>query len=124
VFLSDGLVAADSTLARLLSATLRDWHALAAIGAIAVSHGYSFFHDYVGRGEYLHADVKVMMQRPYRRVAVASLFILAGVGLLATDSPLALIAGFVAVKTVLDIVAHFAERRALSTEPEDRALFS
>jgi len=123
VFLSDGLLEDGSTISRLLATTLRDPHALAAIGAIAISHGYSFFHDYVGRGEYRHANVRAMMERPYRRVAVASLFILAGVGLLATDSPLPVIAGLVAVKTVLDVVAHFAERRALSTEPEDRALF-
>jgi len=107
----------------LFTATLHDPHALAAIGAITASHGYTFLHDYVGRGEYRHADLKIMMLRPYRRVVVTQGFILAGgAALLMRNSPVVVIALFVVVKIAVDIYYHYAERKNLSAESARRAI--
>ena len=50
--------------------------------AIAISHAFSFFHNYLGSGEFRHASLAVLMTQPYARVVVLHVTILAG-GLLA-----------------------------------------
>ncbi len=83
---------------------------LAAFAAIAVSHAYSFFHNYVGRGEYRSAKVDELMGRPYKRILVTHFFILTGgLLLIALGSPLAAILLFVALKIALDGWSHHRE---------------
>src|SRR5260221_2446746 len=70
LILFDGHVLGANPLGPLLGKTLRDPHAQIAIAAIAVSHGYSFLRNYVGRGEFLRVDLEKMMTQPYKRVVV------------------------------------------------------
>src|SRR5262249_30589474 len=50
------------------------------IGGVALflSHGYSFFRDYLGRGENLRTSAAAQMGAPYGRVVVLHLTILLG----------------------------------------------
>jgi hypothetical protein len=94
---------------------LFDPHALVAIIAIVVSHAYSYFHNYIGRGEYLHADFGELMTRPYKRIGVTHIFIIVGgFALTAIDSPVLALAVFVALKIWFDASAHRRERSSLS----------
>lgn len=99
----------------VLAATLRDPHSLAAIAALAVSHGYSFFRNYLGRGEYRNVEMAALMKRPYQRIVVTHLFIMAGAAaMFALQSPLAVIIVFVVVKIAVDVYSHLSEHRALA----------
>lgn len=83
--------------------------------AIAASHGFSFIHNYLRGGEYRNASLQVLMARPYGRVVVLHVAILAG-GFLAkaVGAPVAALVLLVALKTALDLRAHLAERRKLA----------
>jgi hypothetical protein len=80
--------------------------ALAAI-ALFISHGLSFFLDYVRGGEYRTTTIAVEMFRPYGRVIVLHVTILVGAFLaFALGSPLALLVVLVTLKTALDLALH------------------
>jgi len=84
--------------------------------AMAASHGFSFVHNYLLGGEYRNASLQALMARPYGRVMVLHVTILAG-GFLAKamGAPVAALVVLVALKTALDLRAHLAERRKLGT---------
>jgi Family of unknown function (DUF6498) len=80
--------------------------ALAAI-ALFISHGLSFFLDYVRGREYRTTSIVVEMFRPYGRVAVLHVTILFGAFLaFALGSPLGLLIVLVILKTALDLAFH------------------
>ncbi|MCC6210425.1 MAG: hypothetical protein IT513_05215 [Burkholderiales bacterium] len=88
---------------------------LVAIIGIVLSHAYSYFHNYLGRGEYLQVDMRKMMFRPYKRIAVTHLFIFAGAFTLrGMGSPVAAMLAFIALKVLIDGHAHRRERGALA----------
>jgi hypothetical protein len=102
-------------LGSVLRAMLLDPAALVAITGIVVSHAYSYFHNYIGRGEYLRADMGKMMFRPYKRIVVTHLFIFAGAfAILGLGSPVAAMLAFVALKIAIDGFAHLKEREQLA----------
>lgn len=110
-----GLSGAELEIWQLLTGMLREPGSLAAIGVLVASHGYSFARNYLGRGEYRRVNVGMMMLRPYGRIFVVHLFVIAG-GLLlqgyrATVAALLL---FIALKTGIDYAMHRRERRLLS----------
>lgn len=84
------------------------WAAL----ALAVSHGFSFLSNYLGRGEYRRARLDQLMAAPYARVVVLHVVLLAG-GFLtqAAGSPLWALLLLVVLKTGTDLWAHLRERR-------------
>jgi Family of unknown function (DUF6498) len=85
--------------------------ALSALG-LAVSHGVSFFTNFLGRGEYLHVSPEQQMMSVYGRVIVLHITILAGafvVGLFGT--PLAALVLLVGLKTMIDLFFHVREHR-------------
>lgn len=79
--------------------------------ALILSHGFSFFRNYIGRGEYKNCDPGEFFCSPYRRVVVLHVFILLGgfviesVGVSRTGLLL-----LITVKIVADIVGHVYER--------------
>jgi len=104
-------------LAGVLRAMLLDKAALIAITGIVVSHAYSYFHNYIGRGEYLRANMQQMMFRPYKRIVVTHLFIFAGAfALQFLGSPVAAILAFIGLKISIDGYAHLQERKLLSPQ--------
>ena len=93
------------------------------IGAIAlfISHGASFFLNYLGRGEYLTATPGGQMGRVYGRVVVLHLTIIFGSFVVAfLGSPIGALLVLVVLKTAFDLGLHLRERRT-SGPPLPRA---
>jgi hypothetical protein len=80
-----------------------------AVLALFVSHGFSFFANYLGKGEYLMTTVPEQMGAPYPRIIVLHLTIIFGAfAVQALGSPAVLLAILVVGKTLLDLkLQHF-----------------
>lgn len=88
-----------------------DWSAI-LIGAIAlfISHGASFFTNYLGRGEYRTTSPASQMGAPYARVVVLHLTILFGAFAVALiGAPIAALLIMVMLKTGIDLALHLRE---------------
>jgi hypothetical protein len=84
------------------------------IGAVALflSHGASFFLNYIGRGEYLTASPSRQMGSVYGRVFVLHLTIILGAFVIAIiGSPVGALLVLVVLKTLFDLNLHLRERR-------------
>ncbi len=85
---------------------------LAAI-ALAVSHGLSYWWNFLRGGEYRRVTPAGLMFAPYRRLIALHLTIILGAfSVMFTGAPVAAVAILVAAKTILDIGLHLAEHRA------------
>jgi len=85
--------------------------ATAALG-LAVSHGVSFRKNFIGGGEYQKVSFAALFWQPYSRVIVMHLTILFGGALAqAIGSPVPTLILMVALKTLVDLASHLAERR-------------
>jgi hypothetical protein len=85
-----------------------------AVLGLTVSHLFSFFHNFIGSGEYRTADIQALMLRPYGRIVVVHLFIFAGAfATQAIGSPAAVMVAFIVIKVVVDAHFHLQERRKL-----------
>jgi len=88
-----------------------------AVLALFVSHGISFFTNFIGREEYLHVTASDLMGRPYGRVVVLHIVIIVGAMLVAvTGQPVAALVLLVLLKIGVDFGAHYQERRKLATQ--------
>jgi hypothetical protein len=88
-----------------------------AVGAIAASHLYSYFNNFLGKGEYKRVGLGILMHRPYGRIMVMHLSIILGAGgAMMLGNPLPLLLALVAGKTVLDVRMHNKERRSFAIE--------
>jgi hypothetical protein len=83
-----------------------------AAAALFLSHGVSFFVNFLGKEEYLTVSPDQQMTEPYSRVVVLHVTILAG-GFFADSlgAPLAALILLVLLKTVIDLLAHLREHR-------------
>ena len=89
-----------------------DWNLWLPLGALAASHLFSFFWNFVHRGEYLRAGLQEQMFKPYGRVVVLHLAILlGGMAAMALGSPLWALLVLLAVKIAVDLGAHLKEHR-------------
>jgi len=99
----------------LLDVFVPIWPSLAAL---FVSHGVSFFTNFLGRREYLGATTKGLMTAPYNRITVMHLAIIFGGWIiLLLKSPVPAIALLVLFKIALDFTAHRKEHGIPSQEP-------
>ncbi|MBI2210064.1 MAG: hypothetical protein HYU47_05610 [Deltaproteobacteria bacterium] len=81
-----------------------------ALMALFISHGVSFFTNYIGRREYLGMDTKTQMGEPYKRIIVMHLTIILGGGLtMIFRTPAAALLLLIALKTATDLYAHRKE---------------
>jgi len=88
---------------------------LVAVLGLLVSHLISFFRNYLGREEYRHADFGQLMMRPYGRIIVVHIFIIAGAFIVTgMNSPLIAMVLFVVIKTAVDLHMHQRERKLLA----------
>ena len=86
--------------------------------AIAASHLYSYFHNFIGGGEFRRTSTARLMSRPYGRIVVLHVSIIAGGFLVMTlGSNIFLLVVLVVVKTVVDLRQHERERTMLG-DPE------
>jgi hypothetical protein len=85
-----------------------------ALLVLSVSHGYSYRRNFIGRGEYLRIPYTRLFWLPYKRVIVMHLTILLG-GALAQSlgAPLGALLTLVSIKTLLDLIAHWAEHKKI-----------
>lgn len=80
--------------------------------ALAASHLYSFFVNFLGRGEYRRTFAPLLMVQPYARVVVLHVAILfGGFVAMALGSNMGLLAILIAGKTLLDLSLHLRERQ-------------
>jgi hypothetical protein len=92
--------------------TIEPGSILVAGFALAVSHGLSFWWNYLRGGEYRRATAASLMFAPYRRLIVLHLTIIfGGMAIMFTGAPAAAVAILVLVKTALDVGLHLAEHR-------------
>lgn len=95
----------------LLSNSLGDLSTggLLAVGGLMISHGVSFFRNYIGHGEYKTSYALIEMFRPYPRIVVLHIGILAGgIATMLLGSPFLLVIFLMLGKTVLDAKMHMA----------------
>ena len=75
------------------------------------SHAYSFYRNFLGRGEYRRRSVKNQMSEPYSRIIFMHLVLILGGGvtlILGEPTPVLLIV--IALKVWFDIKAHLKQR--------------
>jgi hypothetical protein len=81
-----------------------------ALLALFVSHGFSFFTNFLGRREYEGRKLSDQMGEPYGRVIFMHLVLIIGGGLaLALGGPTLVIIGVIALKIVFDVRAHLKQ---------------
>ena len=85
------------------------------VAAIAGSHLFSFFTNFIGGGEYQRANLVLLMHRPYGRIVAMHVAIVFGAGLLIwLGSPLPMLLILIVAKTILDMRLHEKERGKLA----------
>ncbi|PLW68184.1 DUF6498-containing protein [Pseudohalioglobus lutimaris] len=86
-----------------------------ALLALFISHGFSFFHNFIGRREYLQRTMRQQMSEPYSRIIFMHMVIIFGGALsmmLGEAAPV--IMAVILLKTVVDLRAHLKQRDANS----------
>jgi hypothetical protein len=87
-----------------------------ALLALFVSHGFSFFHNFLGRGEYRGRSVKDQMGEPYSRIIFMHLvLILGGFMVLVLGGPTPVLLLVIAAKIWFDLRAHLKQRQQART---------
>ncbi|MGH2462022.1 MAG: DUF6498-containing protein [Candidatus Limnocylindria bacterium] len=85
--------------------------ALGAIG-LGISHGVSFWTNYIGRGEYRALSPAQLMTQPYGRLVVMHLTILVGaVVSIFLGTPVGSLLVLIVGKTALDLAFHLRQHR-------------
>lgn len=97
-----------------------------AAAVLLISHGISFVINFVGRGEYKHRNIVVILFEPYLRMVLVLVVLVAGVLGAAFLPALSHATGFavavILVKTAVDLVSHAIDhRRRAPLEPEPAA---
>ena len=84
-----------------------------ALLAMVVSHGVSFFWNFLGRREYVGRTIKQQMTEPYQRMILLHITIIFGAWpVLLMGQPLPALLLLVVLKIVMDLRAHLKERGA------------
>jgi len=83
----------------------------AALG-LAISHGLSFWWNFLHGGEYRRTTAAALMFAPYKRLVALHITIIFGAfAVMFTGAPAAAVAVLVAIKTAIDLGLHLAEHR-------------
>ena len=86
-----------------------------AVVALAVSHGLSYWWNFLHGGEYRRVSAAQQMFAPYGRLVVLHLTIIFGaLALGLTGAPAVAVAILVGIKTLLDVGFHLAEHRRVA----------
>ena len=85
---------------------------LLAVLALAISHGLSFWWNFLHGGEYRRTAAAALMFAPYKRLVALHITIIFGAfAVMFTGAPAAAVAVLVAIKTAIDLGLHLAEHR-------------
>lgn len=83
-----------------------------ALLALSLSHGYSFFVNFLGRREYRQRSVRDQMSDPYGRIIFMHLVVIFGGGLaMILGEPTFVLLVVIALKIVIDVRAHLRQHR-------------
>jgi hypothetical protein len=89
---------------------------LIGFGSLAVSHGVSFFLNYIGHKEYEKTSVAQQMFAPYRRVIVMHVTIIVGGFVVSLfGAPVLALVFMMFLKIAIDAAAHVSEHKRLGT---------
>jgi len=95
--------------------------ALGAIG-LGISHGVSFWTNYLGRGEYKTLSPAQVMMQPYGRLVIMHLTILLGAFVsIFLGTPVGSLLVLIVGKTALDLAFHLRQHRPLELAPSETA---
>lgn len=90
-----------------------------AVVALAASHLFSFFTNFIGRGEFRNVTVPILMFQPYGRIVVMHVAILFGAFLImAFGSPAWMLVILIIGKTIMDLGLHMLQRQEDSEQQE------
>lgn len=88
--------------------------------ALFLSHGFSFFWNFLHRREYRNTTLSKQMFAPYSRIVALHIAILAGgVAIQAAGQPLLLLIILVIGKTVMDVKLHLRSHREKKEEAKE-----
>jgi hypothetical protein len=91
-----------------------------ALAALFISHGISFFRNFIGNGEWERTTVDAQMVRPYPRMILMHVSIIAaGWFFVLLGSGMALLIILVLLKTLADAAAHVREHRPRTPDSSD-----
>jgi len=99
-----------------------DHHLYWPIVALAASHLFSYFRNYLGRGEYRRTIAGALMLAPYARI-VPLCFLMLTVGYIAKQlgsTNVAVLTVLLVCKQVLDLHLHLREHQRAAAKPELR----
>lgn len=83
-----------------------------AVVALAISHGVSYWLNFLRGGEYRRASAQGQMFAPYGRLVVLHITIIfGGIAIAMTGAPAAAVAILVGLKTLMDLGFHLVEHR-------------
>jgi hypothetical protein len=114
----DGFIGHHDGFERVLE-LFSEQHLWWGVVGLVASHLWSFFVNYLGRGEYRRTLVPVLMMQPYARVVVLHLAILLG-GFVSVflENNVVVLTLLVIGKTVLDLSFHLRERERNAGWPQ------
>jgi hypothetical protein len=102
----------DST---VVTKSIFDYHVEWAILGLLLSHGMSFFFNYVRKREYEQYTLDQLMQQPYGRVVLLHMTIIGGGFLLSIwNSPAAGLFLLLFIKIFMDVRSHLSQHPKLS----------
>jgi hypothetical protein len=89
---------------------------LAGVVGLAISHGVSFWTNYLGRGEYRRLSPAEVMVQPYGRLVILHLTIILGAFVsIFLGTPIGSLLVLVVLKTALDLYFHLRQHRSALT---------
>ena len=89
-----------------------------AVLALAISHGLSYWFNFVQGGEYRRVSAAGQMFAPYGRLVVLHVtIIIGGMAIAFSGAPASAVAILVGLKTLLDVGFHLAEHRRVAPGP-------
>jgi hypothetical protein len=110
----------------LVSVIARLWESRPAgmewpVLCLVVSHGISFIRNYLIGGEYLTLTIGKLMSRPYTRIVLLHVAIIAGgVPIMMLGSPVPLLCILVILKIGMDVWLHTKSHRAITADEREK----
>jgi hypothetical protein len=99
----------------------REQHLWWCVAALAASHFWSFAVNFIGRGEYRHTAVPILMFQPYARIVILHIAILlGGIMAMALGSNVFVLLLLIVGKTLLDLTLHLAQRAGDASKANQR----
>lgn len=78
---------------------------IAFVIALMISHGFSYFYNYIGKKEFLSTEPHRQMFSPYGRIIIMQITVILGFGF-SQFLPSYIMVIFVVMKTLFDLGAH------------------